>query len=127
MKENNRRNGQKGFTLVELMIVLFILDFVGCVITLAVYFFIGKTVLSYGESHTVSNIEAVKYLEGQGYREVRLIETYRISPQDVGCLPADNAAFQLSGQDSEGVSHPSITLCCLGSMGEAPRCAMVTK
>ncbi|MBI2474026.1 prepilin-type N-terminal cleavage/methylation domain-containing protein [Candidatus Uhrbacteria bacterium] len=118
---------QKGFTLVELMIVVFILGFVGCVITLVVYFFIGKTVLSYGESHTVSNIAAVKYLESQGYRDVRLIETHRVNPEDVGCMPADNVAFQLRGYDmKEMVFRDSVYLCCIGSVGEAPRCALMT-
>ena len=121
------RNGQKGFTLVELMIVLGILGLIlAGIVTFVVYVVIGKTAISYAESQTVSDIAAVEYLENQGYRNVRLIETYRVNPQDVDCMPADNAAFRLSGQDSDGVSHPSLTVCCLGSVGETPRCVLVS-
>ena len=121
----NRNN--KGFTLVELMIVLvFILIILGGIVTFVIYVVIGKTAVSYAESQTVSDIEAVQYLEGQGYRNVRLIETYRVNPKEIGCMPADNAAFRLSGQ-SDGVMSDSIMLCCLGSINESPRCVVIAK
>ncbi len=118
---------QKGFTLVELMTVLvFILIILGGIVTFVMYVVIGKTAVSYAESQTVSDIAAVEYLESHGYKDVRLIETYRINPETLGCMPADNAAFRLSGRDSDGILHSSLTLCCLGSVGEAPRCALMT-
>ena len=113
---------QKGFISADLLAILIIFGIVGCVIC-------GMYSSTLSESRiAVSDIAAVEYLEGRGYKNVRLIEVYRFNPQNMGCMPAENAAFRLNGYDTEGmIFRESVHLCCLGSVGETPRCVILSE
>lgn len=122
MNLKNRR----GATLVEVMIVGAIVAIlvvtVICVVTIAIGV---QRSLPWLDSQSVTDIKALEAVESMDFRDVVLVDSFRVNPQgDLGCATADNAGFTMTAVNLHG-RDVTIDVCCLGSPGSTPRCKIV--